>query len=215
MYNAFYEAETLEQFMEKIDEVMKDKNVRFLVNGNLYSLAGIGKKYSGEYACVLLGEFGAKTLPAEQLPLPHVPHNVFIPCGALGKNGWPVSDSQGVTLDVALHNVPLDASGEPILEGYVYLRENGNTVGILPYRQYMDVKGAKKMGKIGEVSQLTGLPMTNPVEVYVGRHKYSFEEGEIEYVTSTFSGVKVDAKDGEDYYIDGDEVATFYDVMNG
>lgn len=215
MYNVFYEVETFEQFMEKIDEVVKGKKVRFLVNGNLYNLSGIGKTYRGEYVCVLLGEAGSKTLPAEQLPLPHVPHNVFIPCGALGNNGWTVNDSQGVTLDVTLYNVPLDANGEPILGGYVYLKEDGNTVGILPYRQYMDVKGAKKMGKIGEVSQLTGLPMTNPVEVYVGRHKYSFEEGEIEYVTSTFSSVKVDAKDGDDYCIDGNEIATFYDVKNG
>lgn len=215
MYNAFYEAETFEQFIEEIDEIKKDKNVRFLVHGDLYSLAGIGKTYSGEYECVLLGESGARTLHAGLLPLPHVPHNVFIPCGALGKDGWAVDDSQGVTLDVTLYNVPLDVNGEPILGGYVYLKEDGNTVGILPYRQYMDVKGAKKMGKIGEVSQLTGLPMTNPVEVYVGRHKYSFEEGEIEYVTSTFSGVKFATKDGEDYYIDGDEVATSYDVLNG
>ena len=134
MYNAFYKAETVQELLEKIDEVVKGKNVRFLVDGNLYSLAGIGKTYSGEYAyaCVLIGKAGSRTLPAEQLPLP-----------------------------------------------------------------------------------LTGLPMTNPVEVYVGRHKYSFEEGEIEYVTSTFSGVKVAAMDGEDYYIDGDEVATFYDVKNG
>ena len=214
MYNAFYKAETLEQFMEKIDEIMKGKNVRFLVDGNLYSLAAIGKNSEG-YACVLIGEAGSRTLPAEMLPTPHFPCNVFIPCGALGKLGWPVDDSQGVTLDVALHNVPLDANGEPILVGYVYLKKDGNTVGILPHRQYLDVNRAKKMGKIGEVSQLTGLPMTSPVEVYVGHRKYSFEEGEIEYVTSTFSGVKVAAKDGEDYYIDGDEVATFYDVKNG
>ena len=97
MYNAFYKAETFEQFMEKIDEIVKDKNVRFLVNGNLYSLAGIGKTYSGEYACVLLGESGSKTLPAEHLPLPHVPHNVFIPCGALGNNGWAVDNPQGLS----------------------------------------------------------------------------------------------------------------------
>ena len=215
MYNSFYNAETAEIFMEKIDEVMRGENVLFALNENLYSLVGIGITHRGERMCVLHGELEFKTLSAEQLPLPYVPHNVFIPCGALGKDGWPVIDSQGVTLDVTLRNVPLDENGEPILEGYVYLKEDGKTVGILPHRQYLDVNGAKKMGKIGEVSQLTGLPMTNPVEVYVGRYKYSFEEGEIEYVTSTFSGVKVGKKDVDDYCIDGNEVATFYDVKNG